>query len=79
MFFIPTNVNIGDVKINSPDHKSGISLGSAFLKGVNVVGKKNQGFGQQIADETGTVIPIHLIQDDDVIDSTSMKVNCPLE
>jgi len=75
MFFIPTNVNIGDMKINSPDHTSSINLGSAFLKGINVYGKKTQGFGQQLADDTVTVIPIHIVLDDDVIDSPNDKQN----
>ena len=75
MFFIPTNVNIGDMKINSPDHTSAINLGSAFLIGNNVYGKKTQGFGQQMADDTVTVIPIHIVLDDDVIDSPNDKQN----
>ena len=75
MFFIPTNVNIGDVKINSPDHSSSINFGPTLQKGINVYGKKSQGFGQQMADCTVTVIPIHLILDDDLLDSPSSKQN----
>jgi hypothetical protein len=75
VFFIPTIVNIGDVKINSPDHTSSINLGPTFLKGINVSGKKTQGFGQQQADATVTVIPIHIILDDDSIDSPNCKQN----
>jgi len=73
MFFIPTKINIGDLKINSADHTSPISLGSNFLIGNNVAGKKNQGFGQQSADLSITAIPIHMILDDDCIDSPSVK------
>ncbi|ULT54625.1 hypothetical protein L1999_15820 [Neobacillus drentensis] len=75
MFFIPTNVTIGDVKINSPDHSSSINFGPTLLKGINVYGKKSQGFGQQMADATVTVIPIHLVLDDDLIDSPNSKQN----
>jgi hypothetical protein len=75
VLFIPTIVNIGDVKINSPDHSSFINVGPTLLKGMNVSGKKSQGFGQQMADDTVTVIPIHLILDDDLIDSPSSKQN----
>ena len=77
MIFIPSNVNICNMKINSPDHGSAVNLGSSFLKGINVVGKKNQGFGQQLGNDSVTVVPIHMIQDDDTIDSTSIKINCP--
>jgi hypothetical protein len=75
VFFIPTNVNIGDVKINSPDHSSFVNVGPTFLKGINVYGKKSQGFGQQQADDTVTVIPIHMVLDDDLIDSPNCKQN----
>ncbi|MDR4947419.1 hypothetical protein [Neobacillus cucumis] len=77
MFFIPTNVNICNLKNNSPDHSSVISLGPNFLTGMNVYGKKNQGFGQQMADDTVTVIPIYIIFDEDGIDSPNSKLNCP--
>jgi hypothetical protein len=73
MFFIPTVVNIGGIKVNSPDHGSAVSFGSNFLVGIRVAGKKNQGFGQQMADFTGAVLPISIIFDDDNIDSSSKK------
>ncbi|WP_144568164.1 hypothetical protein [Neobacillus bataviensis] len=75
MFFIPTNVNIANMKINSPDHTSAVNLGPTFLKGINVYGKKTQGFGQQTADDTLTVVPIHIVWDDDVVDSPNIKQN----
>ncbi|MFK9093677.1 hypothetical protein [Bacillus salipaludis] len=75
MFFIPTNVNIGNMKINSPDHKSAVSVGPTLLKGINVAGKKNQGFGQQFADFSITAVPIHIIFDDEIIDIPSIKIN----
>lgn len=75
MFFIPTNVNIGSMKISSPDHKSAVSVGSAFLKGSNVAGKKNQGFGQQFGDLSITAVPIHIVLDEEIIDIPSIKIN----
>lgn len=73
MFFIPAIVNIGGIKINSPDHGSAVSFGANFSVGMRVSGKKNQGFGQQMADFTRVVIPIDITLDDDFIDSPSIK------
>ncbi|WP_066062850.1 hypothetical protein [Neobacillus soli] len=73
MFFIPTVVNIGNLKINSCEHKSAIFLGSNFVKGKNVRAKKNQGFGQQLADFSTITFPIGITFDDDEIDSPTIK------
>lgn len=75
MFFLPTSVNIDNIKIGSPDHKSSVSFGSNFLIRRYVDGKKNQGFGQQMADISATVIPINITFDDEMIDSPSIKIN----
>jgi hypothetical protein len=75
LFFIPTRINISGLKINSPDHLSSVSLGSNMKVGVNVTGKKNQGFGQQMADLSLSAIPIQFILDADIIDSTVIKNN----
>ncbi|EKN70064.1 hypothetical protein BABA_06796 [Neobacillus bataviensis LMG 21833] len=73
MFFIPTVVNIGNLKINSCEHKSTVSIGSNLQSRKNVHAKKNQGFGQQIADFSALVSPIGITFDDDQIDSLSIK------
>jgi hypothetical protein len=75
MYFFPTIINIGDLKINSADHTSPVSLGSNFIVGNHVGGRKNQGFGQQCADFSITAIPIHVVLDDDLVDSPSFKNN----
>jgi hypothetical protein len=75
LFFIPTKVNIGGLKINSPDHASSVSIGSNMRVGMNVSGKKNQGFGQQMADFSVSAIPIQFTLDNDLIDAPSMKTN----
>jgi hypothetical protein len=75
LFFIPTKVNIGGLKINSPDHASSISLGSNMKVGIHVTGKKNQGFGQQMADFSVSAIPIQMVLDTDMFDSPSIKNN----
>lgn len=66
--FIPTVVNIGGIKVNSPDHGSGVNFGTNFLTGIHVTGKKNQGFGQQMADLSFVTVPIGITFDEDVID-----------
>ncbi|MFJ5716855.1 hypothetical protein [Neobacillus sp. NPDC093127] len=75
MFFIPTKVNIGGIKINSAEHKSAVSIGENFLKGNNTFAKKNQGFGQQIGDLTLDFCPIHITFDDEIIDKPVIKNN----
>lgn len=75
MFFIPTKINIGDMKINSADHNSPVSIGSNFQVGITVSGRKNQGFGQQSADLSTSTIPIHFVLDEDIVDSPSYKNN----
>lgn len=75
MFFIPTKVNIATLKINNPDQMSSVFLGSTMKVGVNVSAKKNQAFGQQLADCSTTIIPIGITLDDnEMFDSTSAKV-----
>jgi hypothetical protein len=75
LFFIPTKVNIGGIKINSPDHLSSVSLGQNFIVGENVAGKKNQGYGQQMADLTTVAVPILITIDNDQIDIPSIKIS----
>jgi hypothetical protein len=75
LFFIPTKVNIGGIKINSPDHLSSLSLGQNFFVGENVVGKKNQAYGQQMADLTIVAVPILITIDNDEIDTPSIKIS----
>lgn len=75
MFFIPTVVNIGNLKINSCEHKSTVSIGANLQKEKNVSAKKNQGFGQQLADFSSLITPIGITFDEDKIDSLSIKNN----
>ena len=74
MFFIPTVVNIGGIKINSGDHNGVVSFGANCLIGNKVIGKKNQGFGQQMADCTISIIPIATTLDEDIIDNPSISI-----
>jgi hypothetical protein len=73
MRFVPININLGDLKFNNADHSSAISLGSTVQIGRNVKAKKNQAFGQQIADNTIQVAPFSKTLDNDLSDVFSIK------
>lgn len=73
MFFIPTKININSLKMNNPDHSGTVTFGSAKVVNKNISGKKNQGFGQQLADFSIALIPIHMVSDDDRIETYSVK------
>lgn len=75
MYFIPSKVNIGAIKINSPDHIGSVSLGQNFMVNKNVKAKKNQAYGQQMADLTLIAVPILITLDDDNIDQSSIKIS----
>ncbi|WP_312472693.1 hypothetical protein [Neobacillus sp.] len=69
MFFLPTKINLGDLIVNEAGLGSSISIGSTQKISINNTTKKNQGFGQQIGDKTSIILPIHFVQDGDVIDA----------
>jgi hypothetical protein len=74
MFFIPTKVNITGIKLNNIDHVSSISFSSTVKQNRNVSAKKNQGFGQQLADGCLKIYTTSAILDHDIEDSESQKV-----
>ena len=75
MFFLPTKVTIGAIKLNNIDHLSSISFSSTIKKNRNVSAKKNQGFGQQMADNTLRVFSKSSVIDNDMIDNYTEKSN----
>lgn len=75
MYFLPAKVNIGEIKINNLDHLGSMSFSSTIKKNRNVSGKKNQGFGQQMADETLRIFSQTSIIDHDTEDNSSRKTN----
>jgi hypothetical protein len=75
MFFLPTKMNIGAFKLNNIDHLSSISFSSTIKKNRNVCAKKNQGFGQQMADNTLKVYSKSSVIDNDIEDSYTGKSN----
>lgn len=76
MAFLPTNLQLGYLKINGFGSGSAVSFGDNLIIGRNVVCKKNQGYGEQNSDHTLIQIPIHAIFDADVIDSDVLSKTC---
>lgn len=74
MFFIPTKVNITEIKLNNIDHNGSLSFSSTLKQNRNVSAKKNQGFGQQLADECLRIYTTSATLDHDAEDSNSQKV-----
>ena len=75
MFFKPTNIEIGALKVNNTDHGSAISFGNSKKIGRNVSAKKTQGYGQQMADYTFRAFNIYFVLDDDILDEPTFKIN----
>jgi len=73
--FVPTEINIGQMKVNNADHAGRITLGSSVQSNRNVTAKKTQGFGQQLADGTVRFMIIQAVWDDDASDEASAKRN----
>ncbi|MDP4083655.1 MAG: hypothetical protein Q8934_03470 [Bacillota bacterium] len=75
MFFKPTDIEIGALKVNNLDHGGAISFGATQKIGRNVCAKKTQGFGQQMADYTIQAVNVRYVLDDDSLDQFSIKIN----
>lgn len=75
MFFLPIKVNITDLKLNNIDHLGSVSFSSTIKKNINVCAKKNQGFGQEKADNTLRIFSKSSVVDNDLKDSYTGKFN----
>jgi hypothetical protein len=75
MYFLQTKVQISDMKVNNVDHLSSISFSSTIKGNRNVCAKKNQGFGQQMADGCLRIFTVTSTMDSDILDSGSQKMN----
>ena len=73
LMFEITNINLEHIKINSSDHGSAISFGSTVMIGKRVNAKKNQAFGQNIADSIIHITPVGITIDEDLEDTFSSK------
>jgi hypothetical protein len=72
MFYLPIKVNLGSIKINEVGLGSNFSIGRTISIGRSNSNKKNQGFGQQVAEMTSISVPIQLVRDADFIDSINI-------
>ncbi|MHC0038044.1 hypothetical protein [Pseudoneobacillus sp. C159] len=75
MYFLPTKIDIKGIKINNVDHLGSVSLSSTIKQNRNVAGKKNQGFGQQMADGCLKIFTISSVNDNESVDSYFQKRN----
>ncbi|WP_026565788.1 hypothetical protein [Bacillus sp. UNC41MFS5] len=73
MFFLPTTINLKGIKLNNVDHLNTVSFNSTLIQNKNVSAKKNQGFGQQLADGTLRAFTISSTIDNELQDSMSQK------
>ncbi|WEG13522.1 hypothetical protein PU629_03910 [Pullulanibacillus sp. KACC 23026] len=73
MFFKPMNVKLDALKVNNVDHLSAVSFGSTVKIGKSVQAKKNQGYGQQLADHVYRAYSVHYCLDDEHSDNLTIK------
>jgi hypothetical protein len=73
MFFLPTTVNIKEIKLNNVDHLGDVSFTTTIKQNRNVNAKKNQGFGQQLADGTIRAFMVTSTIDNEAQDLMSHK------
>ncbi|MGG5254069.1 hypothetical protein ACQYAD_11300 [Neobacillus sp. SM06] len=75
MNFAHSRISIGGIVIQNEDHLSKAAIGANILIKKAVSGKKNQGVGQQNADQTTVFAPISVVIDDEELDFPSFKTN----
>jgi hypothetical protein len=74
MVFVPTQINIGSMKLNNADHAGMVSFGSTFAVNRSVSAKKTQGIGQQLADGVVSFSTLSMVLDDDLSDVFNEKI-----
>ncbi|MEH7382109.1 hypothetical protein V7138_16740 [Bacillus sp. JJ1533] len=74
MSFLPVNIKIKDIKLNNVDHLGTVSLSSTLKQNRNVSAKKNQGFGQQLADSSLKIFSSSCVIDNEPYDSNAQKI-----
>lgn len=75
MLFLPAKIELGILKISQLEVNSAVTIGGAHLLSRRVKNKRNQGFGQQMADCSLISIPISFVIDDDIIDKSIFIAN----
>ncbi|RDI43217.1 hypothetical protein [Falsibacillus pallidus] len=77
MNFSFTKMNIQGLKVNIIGQGCVLNYGQSHLINRNAVTKKNQGFGEQNADEVFTFNPFFEVDDGDIEDNNSFKRSFP--
>ncbi|MCC3373295.1 hypothetical protein [Cohnella sp. REN36] len=73
MRFVPARIHVDHIQIKNADHGSDVSFGSTVIRNRNVVAKKTQGFGQQLADAVSRRKIVSYVADDDRSDGGLYK------
>jgi hypothetical protein len=75
MFFLPSTVQLCNLKINSVGKACSVSIGSTEKTNRAISKKKSQGFGETSGDLCDIFIPISFVNDKDFLDSAGFKTN----
>jgi hypothetical protein len=75
MFFLPSRIDMGHIKINSVGIGCTVSTGATVQINKNVVNKKTSGFGKQGGDEVAIYHHISIVDDEDLFDAICKKTS----
>ncbi|KJL05164.1 hypothetical protein ACFW1J_04040 [Priestia aryabhattai] len=73
MLFDSTKINLGKLNVRSADQASNISIGNTLKVTRYVTAKKNQAFGQQLADQCFSAGSAYKTVDNDYVDAFATK------
>ncbi|GAB1764411.1 hypothetical protein [Priestia megaterium] len=73
MLFDSTKINLGKLNVHNVDEASSISIGSTLKVTRYVTAKKNQAFGQQLADQCFSAGSAYKTVDNDYVDAFATK------
>ncbi|NGY86520.1 hypothetical protein F6Y05_16410 [Bacillus megaterium] len=73
MLFDSTKINLGKLNVRSADQASSISIGNTLKVTRYVTAKKNQAFGQRLADQCFSAESAYKTVDNDYVDAFATK------
>ncbi|MEQ7804582.1 hypothetical protein C2I27_18710 [Priestia megaterium] len=73
MLFDSTKINLGNLNVHNVDEASSISIGNTLKVTRYVTAKKNQAFGQQLADQCFSAGSAYKTVDNDYVDAFATK------
>ncbi|MBU8852637.1 hypothetical protein BGM24_11690 [Bacillus sp. FJAT-26377] len=73
MLFDSTKINLGNLNVHNVDEASSISIGNTLKVTRYVTAKKNQAFGQQLADQCFPAGSAYKTVDNDYVDAFATK------